>query len=119
MALEATFRHGEPLMVDYTPSAGNLAAGQVVLIGNTAGLCCAVTHEPIENNVQGALSVSGGVYEAINLNNAADGAKVYWDDSVNKLTTVSTNMAMFGFIVPGWGGKGANSTTRAILEPFV
>jgi hypothetical protein len=28
---EATMRHGDPLMIDYTPGAGNVAAGQVVL----------------------------------------------------------------------------------------
>lgn len=116
---EATFRHGNPMMVDYTPAAGNVAAGQVVLIGNTAGLTIGVAHVPIVNAILGALSVGRGVYEVTNLNNAADGAKVYWDDSVNKVTTVSTNMALFGFIIPGWGGLGANSTTRAILSPEV
>lgn len=115
---EATFRHGDPLMIDYTPGSGNLSAGQVVLLGNTAGLTCGVAHRDIENGVLGALAAGGGVYDATNLNNAANFAKVYWDDSVNKLTTVSTNNALFGFIVAN-GGGGANSTCRARHWPFV
>lgn len=115
---EATLRYGEPVMVPYTPAAGAISAGQVVLVGNTAGWCCGVAHDAIANNVQGALSAGGGVYEVINLNNAANGAKVWWDDSANKVTTTSTNNALFGFVVDG-GGGGANTACRAIHKPYV
>lgn len=114
---EATLRHGTPVMVDYTPGA-NVSAGQVVLVGNTAGWTCGVAHLDIANGVQGALAAGGGVYDCINLNNGANGAKVYWDDSVNKLTTTSTNNALFGFIVSG-GGGGANTTCQALHKPYV
>lgn len=121
---EATLRHGDPVMIDYTPSAGNVSAGQVVLVGsvtaNTAGtgaLAC-VAHRDITNNVLGALAVGGGVYDVVNLNNAANGALVYWDDSANKVTTVSTNNAKFGYVVHG-GGGGANTTAKAIHKPYV
>lgn len=115
---EATFRHGDPLMIDYTPSTGNVSAGQVVLYGNTAGLTCLIAHRDIENAVQGAMAAGGGVYDVINLNNAANGAKVWWDDSVDKVTTVSTNNALFGFVAAN-GGGGANSTCRVLHKPYV
>lgn len=110
-------------MVDYTPSGGNVALGQVVLLGsvtaNTAGTgaMAVIAHHAITNNTQGSVAVGGGVYEAVNLNNAAVGAKVYWEDTNNKLTTVSTNNAIFGFIVAN-GAGGANSTCRVLHKPY-
>ncbi len=119
---DCTFRHGNPINIDYTPSGGNVAAGEVVVggsvTGNTGGygLFAAIAPVPILNNVQGALSV-GGVWSCINLNNAANFATVYWSDSVNKVTTVSTNNALFGVIV-GAGGAGANTTCYVLHNPF-
>lgn len=116
---DTTFRHGAPLMIDYTPSSGNIAAGQVIQSTDAAsntvevGLSCLVAHTAIENNTKGAVSAGGGVYDVVNLNNAADFATVYWDDSNNKVTTVSTNNARFGYIVRD-GGGGANSTALAV-----
>jgi hypothetical protein len=68
--------------------------------------------------VQGAVAAGGGIYDVVNLNNAADYAKVWWDDSANKVTTTSTNNALFGFIVSG-GGGGANTTAQALHKPYV
>jgi hypothetical protein len=120
---EVTFRHGSPVTVDYTPGGGNVANGQVVLIGevtaNTGGTgaIAGIAHTDITNSTLGALAVGGGVYDVVNLNNAANGVKVHWDDSANKVTTVSTNNAVFGYIVAN-GGGGANSTARAIHDPL-
>lgn len=120
---EATFRNGDPVMTDYTPSSGNVAEGQVVVLGsvtaNTSGTGAVVgiAHRPITNNTLGALAIGGGIYAVTNLNNAATGAKVYWDDSNNKVTTVSTNNAVFGWIVAN-GGGGANSTCYAVHAPY-
>lgn len=120
---EATFRHGDPVMVDYTPAAGNIAAGQVVLVGsvtaNTSGTgaVAMIAHRDITNSTLGALATAGGVYDVTNLNNAATGAKVYWDDTNNKVTSVSTNNAVFGWIVAE-GGGGANTTCKAFHNPF-
>lgn len=113
---EATFRTGDPIMVDYTPAAGNITGGEVVLLGNTAGVTCGVAHSDIVNNALGALAVGGGCYDVINLDNAANYVPVWWDNSANKVTTTSTNNAKFGFVVSG-GGGGANTTCRAIHEP--
>lgn len=115
---DATMRHGDPVMIDYTPGSGNVSAGDVVLIGNTTGLTCGIAHRDIENSTLGALAAGGGVYDVVNLNNAADGAKVYWDASTSKVTTTSTNMSLFGFIVSG-GGGGANTTCQALHKPYV
>lgn len=115
---EASFRHGNPVMVDYTPSSGNVAEGEVVLVGNTTGWTCGIAHVKIENSTLGALAAGGGVYECVNLDNAANGAKVYWDDSASKVTTTSTNNALFGFVVAN-GGGGANTNCRVLHQPHV
>lgn len=113
---EATFRHGDPVMVDYTPASGNIAAGEVITGGNLTGLTCLIAHKDIENSILGAAAAGYGVYDVINLNNQANYAKTYWDTSVNKITSVSTNMIPFGVIVAN-GGGGANSTARVLHIP--
>lgn len=119
---EATFRHGDPVMVDYTPASGNISAGQVVVVGsvtaNTSGTgaLAMIAHRDITNNTLGSLACGNGIYDVTNLNNAANGAKVYWDDTNNKVTTVSTNNAVFGWVVAE-GGGGANSTCKAHHVP--
>jgi hypothetical protein len=119
MAFEATYIHGnDPIMIDYTPAAGAIAAGQVVLLGNQAGISCGVAHSDIANTVKGTLAAGGGVYEGINLNNAGNYATVYWDDTANKFTTVSTSNAKFGYIVDK-GGGGANTPCRVLHKPYL
>jgi predicted RecA/RadA family phage recombinase len=119
---DATLRSGNPQHIDYTPSGGDVSEGQVVVVGtvtaNTSGTGAftAIAQRPITNNELGSLSI-GGVYDVVNLNNAANGAKVYWEDTNNKVTTVSTNNAVFGWIVAS-GGGGANSTAKALHQPF-
>jgi hypothetical protein len=104
-------------MVDYTPASGNVAEGTVVVLGtvtaNTSGTggYATVAHKAITNSTLGAVSVGGGIYAMVNLNNAATGAKVYWDiqNNTRKVTTVSTNNVQMGYIV-STGGAGANTT---------
>lgn len=114
---EATMYHGEYIAIDYT-AAADIDAGEVVLLGNTTGLTCGIAHQAIANAATGSLAAGGAVYAVTNLNNAADYAKVWWDDSANKVTTVSTNNALFGFVVKG-GGGGANTTCYAMHKPYV
>lgn len=117
----ATFRHGDPLMIDYTPASGDVAAGDVVVVGtvgaNTGGtgaLAC-VAHVPITNNVLGALAAGGGVYDIVSLQNSVIGTRVWWDGT-SKVTTTSTNNAMFGIVV-GSAGGGANTVCRVLHTP--
>lgn len=114
---EAVLRFGKPVMVKHT-AAANISAGQVVLVGNTAGWTCGIAHDAITNTEIGSLAAGDGVYDVVNLDNAANGAKVWWDNSANKVTTTSTNNALFGFIVSG-GAGGANTTCQALHKPYV
>jgi hypothetical protein len=117
---ETYFRHGNPVMIDYTPAAGDVTAGDVVLLGNTTAPTCGVAHHDITNNTKGAVAAGGGVYDVVNLNNAANYALVYWDfaGATGKVTTTSTNNSIFGYIVSE-GGGGANSTAKAWHQPFL
>ena len=114
---DTTLRHGDPVKIDYTPGA-DVAEGEVVLLGNLTGLTTGIAERPIANAELGSLAVGGGVYECINLDDASDFAKVYWDDTNKKVTTTSTNMAPFGFIV-GRGGGGANSVCDVLHHPHI
>jgi hypothetical protein len=113
---EAVFRHGDPTYQDYTPAAGNIAAGQVVLLGNLTGLTCGVAHLDIPNGVLGAVAIGGGIYDVTMLQNIAANANVWWDDTNNKITTTSTNAAYFGVTVTG--GTGANTVVEAMHKPL-
>lgn len=92
---QATYRHGDPVMVDYTPGAA-VAAGDVVVIGDKPY----VAHRDIEANRLGAVASEGGVYRLTAAGNYAPGDKVYWDDTNNKITTGVGSHPHFGFIVP-------------------
>lgn len=116
-ANDCVFNHGMYTAEDYVATA-DILGGEVVLLGNTTGLTCGVAHDPIPNGATGAVAIGGGVYKGINLNNAANYAKVWWDNSVKKFTTVSTNNALFGWISRG-GGGGANSISYARHWPYV
>lgn len=114
MAAEATFRHGKPTMIDYTPSSGNVTGGAVLVQANT-GLGVLIAHDDIANNVRGAVSSGGGIYEVTSLTNSANNAKVYWDDTNNKVTTTAGANAEFGYVVRD-GGGGVN--TNCLVQHF-
>lgn len=116
-ANEVTFDHGEYSAEDYVATA-DISAGEVVMLGNLTGVTCGIAHHAIANGVTGSLAMGGGVYKGINLNNAANYVKVWWDTSVNKFTTVSTNMMQFGWVHRG-GGGGANSICYVRHWPYV
>lgn len=119
---DVTLRSGDPVMVKYTHSAANITEGTVVVLGSVtantggAGALACVAHRPIANGDVGALAAGGGVYTAVNRNNAATGTKVYWDDSNNWVTTVSTNFSVFGTIVED-GAGGTNSNCGVLHNP--
>jgi hypothetical protein len=113
---EAKLVAGNPQPTDYTPGGGNLAAGQVVLLGNLAGVSCGIAAGDIENNKLGALHVGGGIYDVVMLTNLAAYSLVYWDDGNNKVVSTSTNNAVFGVLLEG--GTGANTTVKALHNPM-
>ena len=88
---DTTFRHGKPRMIDYEAGA-DIDAGEVLLAGNTTGLTCVIAHSDIANTKLGAVAAGGGVYDVINLDNAANYAKVWWDNSAKKATTKQTSV---------------------------
>ena len=112
---EAVFRHGDPTYMDYTPAAGNVAAGEVVLLGNTTGITCGIAHLDITNAVLGALAIGGGIYDVTMLENIAPYTKCWWDNSANKVTTTSTNNALFGFTLEG--NTGVNTVVEVLHWP--
>lgn len=112
-----TFRHGDPVMIDYTPGAGNVAAGDGVLLGNTTGLTMGVAHKDIENSTLGALAAGGGVYDAMVADNYAAGTLVYKPAGNAILTTTSTNNAQFGFTVEA--SAAANAVVKVLHHPYV
>jgi hypothetical protein len=114
---EAKKRGGDPRRINYTPTGGNVTAGQVVVLGNLTGLSCGIATQDIANNVQGTLEAGGGIYDVVMITNIAAYSKVYWDDANNKVTSISTNNAQFGFLLEG--GTGANTTVKALHHPFV
>lgn len=116
-ANEAIFNHGEYMAEDHV-AAADIEGGEVVMLGNLTGITCGVAHQAIANGATGALAIGGGVYAMTNLNNAANYAKVWFDPATDKLTTVSTNMMLFGWITRG-GGGGANTTCYARHWPYV
>lgn len=119
---QVTFRSGNPVMADYTNASTDIAAGQVFLQGSVSantggtGAIAMVAHRPIANGSIGALAVFGGIYEGTNRNNAAVGTAVWWDDTNDWFTTVSTNNAKFGFVVSN-GAGGTNSAVRVFHDP--
>lgn len=113
---DAVIRSGSPEVVDYTPTGGDLVAGQVVLLGNTAGLACGIAVTDITNNTLGSLYVRGGVFEVTMLTNIAPYTRVYWDDTNNKVVSTSTNMAPFGYLIEG--NTGANTLVDCLFHPL-
>lgn len=99
-------------MVDFTPTTGDVAAGDVVLRGESVQ----VALTPIGNNALGALAVEGVFdFNKSNLNMPiGDGNMAYWDGTNGTVTSVS-NATPFKKIGPAIGAVGANDTVARIL----
>lgn len=118
MAFEAQIKHGNPNTMDHTPGA-DVAAGEVVVVNNTVLL--GIATQPIANGELGSLHCGGGIYDVkVATANTSKGAKVWWDNSANAVTTTSTNNTPFGFIVDDVadGSVAANTIMECMHWPF-
>jgi predicted RecA/RadA family phage recombinase len=90
----AKYRHGEPVMVDYTPTSA-VTAGDVIL----QGVVPMVAHKDIAANKLGSLASRGGVYRLTPAAAIAVGKTVWWDVAAKKVTETATSNAHFGYTV--------------------
>jgi len=99
---QATFRHGNPLMVDYTPGSA-VDAGDVIVVGDEIR----IAHVDIPANTLGALAAGGGVYrfaKAAGTSKAiAAGKRVYWDASGEVVTETASTHKIAGRTVAATG----------------
>jgi len=112
---QANFRHGDPLMVDYTPSSA-VNAGDVVVISNYP----LIAHQDIAANALGAVAAGGGVYEMTAGEALNAGEKVYWDDTNNKVKKtpgVGETYYHLGRLSPDSSASADGDTVRVIHDP--
>lgn len=114
--MNVTLRGGNPIMVDFTPTSGDVTGGDVIA-GLAAGLGCKIAHRDITNNTLGSVAVGGGVYEGTMLSNYAVDTLVYYDPATDKFTTTSTNNYKFGFVTKA--AASANTVGQALHDPGV
>ena len=76
---QATFYHGDPRMVDYTPVSA-VTAGDVVVQGVTP----MIAHRDIPANRKGALAIGGGVYDCDCNASIGAGVAVWWSCAHSK-----------------------------------
>ncbi len=109
MPFQAQFKHGDPLMVDHTPSGAAIVAGEVVVLVDTVR----IAHRDIADGVLGALAQRGGVYLCAKTAGVvfADGDILYWDDTANSLNKTNTNKK-FGVA----RGAALSAATSALAE---
>lgn len=99
---QATFRHGSPLQVDYTPSGADVAAGQVVIVGDVP----MIAHHAIEDGELGAVAAMGGVYQVVANEAIAVGKPVYWVNADDKVTETADGNTHFGYAITASAADG-------------
>ena len=111
----ATLKHGNPLMVDYTPGSA-VDAGDVLEIGGRA----LIAHNDIAANALGALAAFGGVYDVIAGEALTAGEEVYMTISSQKVfdaTGAATGDPHFGYVVPSSSASADGDTVRVVHMP--
>ena len=98
---QATLKHGNPLMVDHTPSSA-VSAGDVVVIDDVV----AIAHLDTPANTLGALSYGPAVYTVTADAAIVAGSTVYWNDTNNKVTETSSGNKLFGKTVDAAAADG-------------
>ena len=101
--MDAIFHYGEDVeTIPYTPSGADVAAGQVVVMGQL----CGIATRKIKDGQLGALNVRGGVYTTTAAGAYARGTTVYWDNTAKKVTTTATGNKVFGAMAEASTGDG-------------
>lgn len=113
MALEAQYLSGDTQTIDYEP-AGAVAAGEVVVLANA----CYIASRAIAAGALGSLYTTG-VYKA-DYSTAGgtitDGAKVYWNDTTNKVIDATSGTTLIGRSV-GDASSSSGTVTFRLLSP--
>lgn len=116
----ATFVHGTPRMVDYTPTS-DVNGGDVVEIGDLPF----VAHRDIDSNIdeEGALAADGGVYDMEAGEALSAGTEVFWNSSTERVYDADATGSgtagepIFGFVVPDSSAAAAGDTVRVFHRP--
>ena len=115
---DAVFVHGNPIMVDCTPTS-ILLNGAVYCPNDGTSAICFVAHSEIAANDIGAVAASGGVYDMVSDGTAdTPGIAVYWDASANKISSTATANTHFGFTLPQQGATADTDTIRILHMPI-
>lgn len=112
MAITAKFVKGDPKWSDYTPAA-DLAAGEVVILGNG----CGVLHSPGKTGEEMGVAVGNGIYEMTLGASLAENAEVDFATASKKVVAAGAGDAYFGKIEPGNGGADTNRRRVRHLQP--
>lgn len=98
---QALFKSGEyeTKQITAAQAGGALTPGDVIVIGE---LTCVVhtiyTTDDYNDSRVAEVAVNGGLYSCLKgAGSMADGAKVYWDDSSNVVTTTASSNKVFGW----------------------
>ena len=103
----ATYRHGDPIFVDYTPAAA-VAAGDVIVTNDTPR----VSHRDAAVGETIGIAAIGGVYEmAVDVATPAD-KKVYWDPVNKWVTATAGSFKVFGVTETATTGAGQTAYVR-------
>lgn len=98
---QATFRSGNPLMIDYT-TVDAVVAGDVVVTNDTVR----IAHVAIAAAALGSLSTGGGIYSVTGDAAIEDGKKLWWVDADDKVTETEGANKVFGRSVSACSGDG-------------
>lgn len=113
MANQAIFRHGTPIMSDYTPGSA-ISAGDVVVVDDVP----CIAHSDLVSGRLEAVAMRGGAYECAADAAIVAGSKVYWDDTNNKVTETATGNKGFGYIEAGSSAAADGDKVNVIHAPF-
>ena len=116
---DATYRHGNALMLDFVAASPGVTAGDVVI--SDGGDTPYVAHNDIAVGELGAVASRGGVYEMRAEAGIGSGKKVYWDAGALaqrvSITPEATAKKHFGYLAPRTGITSENELVLVVHDP--